>query len=384
MHPDILSNNADIAEFCASLATEEFITVDTEFMRESTYWPKLCLIQIGSSTRAVAIDPLAECDLSPLWEVLKNPKILKVFHAARQDLEIFWKCMGGILPAPIFDSQIAAMAAGFGEQVSYETLATQLAKAKIDKSSRFTDWSRRPLSDKQIAYALDDVIHLRVVYTKIQEKLAKNGREDWLLTEMAKLTEPALYNPNPRDLWKRIKIRSDKPRVLAVLQELAVWRELEAQQRDIPRGRILKDDALAEIALALPKDSHAFETLRALPKGFANSSMGRNMMAAVQAGLAMPDADCPRLPRLQRSEIDASALDLLRALLKICATKAGIAPRLLADSDDLETILREDSPDIACMQGWRFDAFGKSALALKAGQISLSIQNGNVTLRETP
>ncbi|MCW5771107.1 MAG: ribonuclease D [Rhodospirillaceae bacterium] len=371
----LISDNAHLAEFCARLAQEEFVAVDTEFIREKTYYPQLCLLQIAGESEAYAIDTLApDIDLGPVYELMRNPHVIKVFHAARQDIEIFVLKMGDV-PAPLFDTQIAAMVCGYGEQAGYETLVQSLARASIDKSARFTDWARRPLTPKQIAYALSDVTHLRTVYRKLKERLDRTGRLPWVESEMQALANPAGYRADPREVWRRLRVRSPKPRFLAVLRELAAWRELAAQQRDIPRQRMLRDEALLEIAAHQPKTPEELAHTRGLSEGMARGKVGTELLAAIETGLAVPESEAPRMserPEMPRS--NGPVAELLRVLLKMRAEEHNVAPRLIADSEDLDRLAAEDAPDVPAMTGWRRDIFGEDALALKQGRLALVVK----------
>ncbi|MBL4614036.1 MAG: ribonuclease D, partial [Magnetovibrio sp.] len=312
----LITKTAELVQFCQSVKGEPFVTVDTEFMRESTYWPQLCLVQVAGTNDAVAIDALAPgIDLAPLFDLMDAPETLKVFHAARQDLEIFFHLMGRV-PAPLFDSQVAAMVCGFGDQVGYENLIAKLTKARIDKSSRFTDWSRRPLSDKQINYALSDVTHLRDAYRKLANQLEQNGRTEWLTSEMKILTSASTYEGNPELAYKRIKARNPKPRVTALLKELAAWRGREAQRRDMPRNRVLRDDALLEIAHHAPKNPNDLSRTRGLGDRMAKGPGGVEILKAVERGLAIPEADLPHIPRkLELPSGIGPVSDLLKVFL---------------------------------------------------------------------
>ncbi len=378
----MITDTASLDAFCKSLAGTPFITVDTEFMRESTYWPVLCLIQVAGPDDARAIDALAPgIDLAPLFDLLDDPSILKVFHAARQDLEIFYHLMGH-LPAPVFDTQVAAMVCGFGDSVGYQTLIAKLTKARIDKSSRFTDWSLRPLSDRQVSYALSDVTHLRDAYRKLKHKLEANGRESWLEEEMAILAAPETYNPDPHKTYRRIKAKGSKPRFLAVLRELAAWRELEARRRDQPRNRILRDEALLEIAHHTPKSVKELERTRGLGRKMAEGPAGARLLEAVQRGLDIPDAECPKpvlKPDLPRGL--GPVIDLLRVLLKMKCDDGGVAQKLLASADDIERIAAfgEDS-EVRAMKGWRRELFGEDALKLRNGDIGFVIRDKRLSL----
>jgi ribonuclease D len=371
-----------LAAVCARLATHPSITVDTEFLRETTFWPKLCVVQMASETEAVAVDALAPgLDLTPFFELMANPAVTKVFHAARQDIEIIWK-MSGLIPSPLFDTQVAAMVCGFGDQVSYEQLAGNLAGARIDKSSRFTDWSKRPLSPAQVEYALADVTHLRVVYQKLAAKLAKSNRAHWLAEEMAVLGSVQTYEQKPENAWMRIKTRARKPRDLAVMIELAAWREREAQTRDVPRSRILKDEVLGEIALAAPTSAEALARLRALPNGFERSKAGAEVIACIERGLARDPKTLPELEAHRQLGNGAGAVvQLLKVLLQAVAEQHQVAAKMIATVDDLEAIATSDLAETPALVGWRRELFGEQALALKAGRLSLAIQKGRVVTR---
>jgi len=381
----LITTTAQLTEFCATLSDVDFVTVDTEFMRERTYWPNLCLIQVGGPHAAAAIDPLAEgIDLKPLFALLANPKVLKVFHAARQDVEIFYN-LTGTVPAPMFDTQVAAMVCGFGEAASYETLAGTLASAKIDKSSRFTDWARRPLTEKQTDYALGDVTHLRLVYEKLNERLAKTKRTEWVREEMATLTNPATYKIEPMEIWRRFKWRAEKPRLRAILRELAAWREIEAQRLNVPRGRVLRDEALAEIAHHPPKDGHELARIRGLHTGFVESRQGKEVLEAVARGLAVPHDQCPtgeerRIP----SRGIGPVMDLLKVLLKQVSEENDVAAKLIVTTDDLEAIASDDEANVPAMHGWRRELFGNVALKLKRGEVALSVKDHKIRLLEAP
>lgn len=379
---DILDTTADLAALCERLSTHEFITVDTEFMRETTYYPKLCLIQIASESEAAIIDPLAEgLSLDPLFRLMADPSVVKVFHSARQDLEIIW-IKGRVIPAPLFDTQVAAMVCGYGDQVSYEQLANDLAKSRIDKSSRFTDWARRPLTKAQVDYALSDVTHLRTVYLALREKLSANGRDGWLSEEMAVLASPSTYETDPPEAWKRLAGRMRKARDIAVLMELAAWREREAQSRDVPRSRVLKDDALVELCMTAPRTAEAIAQLRAVPKGFERSRAATEILEAVERGLARDPKSVP-VPERDRHRPSAGAtLDLLKVLLKAVCERERVAPRILANVDDLEAIAASDDADVPALKGWRRELFGNLALALKRGEVGLAVTKGKVTVMD--
>jgi ribonuclease D len=377
---ELITTTESLERLCTALATEAFITVDTEFMRESTYWPDLCLIQVAGEALNGLIDPLAPgIDLSPFFALMNNPAVLKVFHAARQDIEIMVH-RAGIVPHPVFDTQIAAMVCGFGDQVGYEAIVRRLAKAQIDKSSRFTDWSRRPLSDKQLAYALADVTHLRVVYEALKTELDRTGREHWLREEMEILTNPATYRTEPEDAWKRIKVRLRSKKQLGVLVEVAAWREREAREKNVPRSRVLKDDAVAEVAVQMPQTREALNQLRALPRGMAASRIGDGLLKAVAAGLAIDPKtlEQPDDGRDDMSEAAQAAAEVLKLALKVVCEQEGIAPKLVASSSDIDAIAESDDADIHLMHGWRRELFGNLALAIKRGEAVIGFARGRV------
>ncbi|MGB0748993.1 MAG: ribonuclease D [Magnetospiraceae bacterium] len=381
----VISDTQTLAEFCDRLSTTDFITVDTEFLREKTYWPKLCLVQVGGPDEAYCIDPLAAgMDLAPLFALFANPAITKVFHAARQDLEIFY-LLTGTIPAPLFDTQVAAMVCGFGDQVGYEALASKLAKAAIDKSSRFTDWSHRPLTDKQIDYALADVTHLRTIYKKLSAQLQKRGREDWVAEEMAVLNDPDTYQVNPSEVWRRIKGRGAKPRVLAILREVAAWREAEAQRRDMPRNRLVRDEALMEIAHHAPKTEEALARVRGLGGGFAKGKLGRGLLEAIHIALDVPKADWPQVPEPVRMPPATGPIaDLLKVVLKARCTEADVAPKIVASAADIELLAAfGEESDVKALTGWRRKLFGEDALRVRSGELALRIVDGAVQVEPT-
>jgi ribonuclease D len=369
----LIADTGELARFCARQKEAEYVTIDTEFMRDRTYWPKLCLVQIAGPEETAAIDAMAPgLDLSPLFELLANPRVVKVFHAARQDIEIFFHLTGKI-PAPIVDTQVAAMVCGFGDAVSYENLAAKLAGARIDKSSRFTDWSHRPLTDKQLQYALSDVTHLRPAYEKLKRRIEKSGRAQWVEEEMGVLTDPATYRLDPRDSWRRLKTRSDNRRLLAILREVAAWREEEAQARDLPRNRVLKDESLIEIAAHAPTTTEDLARSRGMQRGFAEGRMGQGLLAAVKRGIELPDAECPKpAPRLDLPAGLAPVIDLLRVLLKTKCEEHDVAQKLVANAEDLSLIAADDKADVPALTGWRREMFGEDAIALKHGHLALT------------
>lgn len=379
----LIADTATLAALCARLADAPFVTIDTEFLRDKTYWPILCLVQLAGPDEAAAIDALAEgLDLAPLFELLDNPNVIKVFHAARQDVEIFVR-MTGKVPSPIVDTQVVAMVCGFGDSASYETLASKLAGARIDKSSRFTDWSHRPLSEKQLAYALSDVTYLRTVYEKLHQKVEKSGRAHWVADEIAILTDPNTYRVDPDNAWIRLKPRSDKPRFLAVLKEVAAWREREAQSRDLPRNRVVKDETLLEIAAHPPRDAEALGRCRGLSRGFADGKMGDGILAAVKRGLDMPESDAPRLdPKADIPPGLGPIIELLRVLLKLRCDENEVAQKVIGNAGDLESIAADDNADVPALKGWRREIFGEEALKLKHGKLALTAAGKRVKVIE--
>jgi len=379
-----ITTTADLAAFCAQIKGQPFLAVDTEFMRETTYWPKLCLIQAATPTVHAVIDPLAAgIDLTPFLEILRDPATLIVFHAARQDVEIFNNL--GAMPARLFDTQVAGMAAGFGEQIAYDALVRQMLRIEVDKSSRFTDWSRRPLSEAQLVYALGDVTHLAALFPMLRQKLEQAGRLPWVEAEMAALIEPANYDVSPENAWRRLKPRKHAPKYMAVFKGVAAWRERTAQLRDQPRGRILKDDAIDEIAAQIPTDSEALERLRGVPRGFSGSKFGPDLVAAVREALASPEANAPAAPKapsVQPPQSAGAVVELLKVLLKARSEEAGVASKLIATMSDLEKIAIDDRADTPALTGWRYDAFGADALKLKRGELALVLDGARVRVVE--
>jgi ribonuclease D len=380
----IITDTAGLEALAAELERAPYVAIDTEFMRDQTFWPKLCLIQAAGPDVEAIIDPLADgIDLAPFYRLLAAKKVMKVLHAARQDIEIFHH-QGGVIPEPLFDTQIAAMVCGFGESASYETLVRKLAKADIDKSARFTDWSRRPLSKRQLEYALADVTYLRLVYEALSKELQKTGRAEWVEEEEATLKDPATYQLEPSEAWRRLKPRSGNKRFLAVLAGVAAWREREAQERDVPRNRILKDEALLEIAAHPPPDAEHLSQIRALPNGYANSRAGKALMAAVKEALAGPPPEGMTTPERRRGpEPSQAALDLLKTLLRLRATQFRVAPRLVAGSTDLERLAAGDDEGVAALHGWRAEVFGHDAVALREGKLAIGLERGDAVVIET-
>lgn len=378
----LITDADDLADFCRRLRGLSYIAVDTEFMRERTYWPKLCLVQVAApGDVSAAIDPLSGLDLAPLFDIFADSRIVKVFHAARQDLEIFVH-LTGRLPAPVFDTQVAAMVCGFGDQVGYETLVTKLARVRIDKASRFTDWSLRPLSDRQIDYALSDVVHLCPVYEKLRARLDATGRAGWLEEEMAVLTDPATYDMDPCEAWRRLKTRGGNARFLAVLRELAAWRERQAQSRDVPRNRVIRDEAMTEIAHHMPSTVADLARTRGLGRSFAESGAGTEVLAAVARGREVPREQCPQ-PDVRRElpRRVAPIAELLKVLLKMKCDDHDVAQRLVASSTDIEMIaaLGEDA-EVHALTGWRRQVFGEDALKIRQGRLALAVHGHRLTL----
>ncbi|HEY4125487.1 MAG TPA: ribonuclease D [Rhizomicrobium sp.] len=380
----IVDSTGDLEALAAELAHAPYIALDTEFMRDQTYWPKLCLIQVAAHGVEAIIDPMAEgLDLSSFHALLADTKIVKVLHAARQDIEIFFH-QAGVIPDPLFDSQVAAMVCGFGEAASYETLARKLAHVEIDKSARFTDWSRRPLSSRQLEYALADVTHLRTIYEALSKDLARTHRTSWVEEEIAALRDPNLYRLEPKDAWKRLKARTTSKKFLALLAAVAAWREREAQTRDVPRNRVLKDEAILEIAAHPPDDAATLEHIRAVPKGFGSSRQGKGLLEAIAQGRNSPPPEGiePERPRRKRDP-SQSAIDLLKTLLRLRAEEARVAPRLIANADDIERLAAFEDDDVPALHGWREDVFGKDARALRDGKLAIALKKGEAVVVET-
>jgi ribonuclease D len=382
---NMITDSAALAGFCERQKGADYIAVDTEFMRERTYWPILCLVQVAGPEEAVAIDALAPgIDLQPLLALMADSAILKVFHAARQDLEIFFH-LSGAVPEPLFDTQIAAMVCGFGDSVSYETLVRKLAGTGLDKASRFTDWSHRPLTERQIKYALEDVVHLRTVYERMQQRLAKNGRAIWFAEEMAALADATLYRTDPVEAWHRFRLRGRADsRFLGVLRALAAWRETAAQQRDLPRQRILRDEALLEIASHAPRNIETLARTRGLAKGIAEGRLGKEILDAVAAGLADPDPPPAIAQKAQNPPGLGPLIELLRVLLKQRCEDFEVAQKLVASADDLEAIAADDQAAVPALTGWRREVFGADALALKHGALALTAGRNRIELVPLP
>jgi ribonuclease D len=377
----LVTTSMELAELCQRLAHEPFITIDTEFMRERTYWPELCVVQLGGTQDVAVVDAQAEgLDLTPLGHLLANPRVTKVFHAARQDVEIFLLRFGAV-PTPMFDTQIAAMVAGFGDQASYDSLARGLAGAAIDKAHRFSDWSARPLSDAQVSYAAADVTHLRVIYEALLDKLEEDGRLDWVADEMAALADPSGYITEPDTAWERLRPRTNNRRFLGVLRGIAAWREREAQRINIPRQRLVKDETLLEIAATMPGNPAELARARGISEGFAKGKSGLSLLAAIAEAKKLPEEALP-LPKEQRHGPSPSPalVALLKVLLAAKAQQHDVAPRLLASSEELDRLAAEASPDVPALHGWRRRVFGDAALALKEGRLALGVDGRRVKL----
>ena len=374
----LIATTSELAAVCARLAKHPVITVDTEFLRETTYYPLLCVVQMASAEEAVVVDTLAQgIDLKPFFELMANEAVLKVFHAARQDIEIVWH-QAGIVPHPIFDTQVAAMVLGYGDSIAYDQLVERIMGHRPDKTHRFTDWSRRPLSAEQMHYAVSDVTHLRDVFTALDADLKKRGRSDWVSEEMEVLTSPKTYDFHPERAWERLKTRVRKPRELAVLMEVAAWREQEAQSRDVPRSRVLKDDAVGDIAIQAPTSLERLANLRSLPKGFDRSKWGTDIIAAVQRGVARDPASLPKIEKPRGNSNGGAIVELLKVLLRMTSERHAVASKVIATVDDLEEIAADDHADVAALHGWRRELFGEAALALKHGRLALAIEKGRV------
>ena len=379
--PQLITETAPLAELCERLRSETFVTVDTEFMRERTYWPELCVVQLASDTEVAVIDALAPgIDLAPIGALMADTNVMKVFHAARQDIEIFVLLFGDV-PRPLFDTQIAAMVAGFGDQVGYDALVSSLTGGMIDKAHRFSDWSARPLSAAQINYAAADVTHLRRAYEKLSARLEKDGRLEWVAEEMAVLADVNTYRANPETLWEKLRPRTNNRRMLGVLRALTAWREREAQRSNIPRQRMLKDEALLELAATAPTDPELLARARGITRGFAEGKTGASLLAAVAEAKALPDDALPALPAHRDGPKPSPALvSLLKVLLAAKCEQFHVAPKLVANSEEIDRLAGEDNPDLPSLVGWRADVFGNDARALKAGKLALGVDGKRVKL----
>jgi ribonuclease D len=377
-----ITTTTELAGACARMGKHPFVTVDTEFLRETTYYPILCVAQMATSDEAVVIDALAkDIDLSPFFDLMADEKVMKVFHAARQDIEIVWN-LAKKVPHPIFDTQVAAMVLGYGDSISYDQLVQRITGDTLDKSNRFTDWTRRPLTEAQLRYAVSDVTHLRDVYLKLSSDLAARGRSDWVRAEMDVLTDPNTYKMEPERAWERLKSRVRKPKDLAILMEVAAWREREAQSRDVPRGRVLKDDVLGDIAIQAPTSIEQLGQLRSLPRGFERSKWGEAIVEAINRGLARDPKQLPRIERFKGAANGAATIELLKVLLRMTSERHGVAAKVIATVDELERIAADDEADVPALKGWRRELFGEKALALKHGKLALAVENGRVVTSE--
>jgi ribonuclease D len=382
---ELITSTSALAQFCKRASKHDFVTVDTEFLRETTYWPKLCLVQAATTDEAVLIDPLASgLELGPFFELLADERVTKVFHAARQDIEIFVK-LAGRIPANIFDTQIAASVCGFGDSASYDSLVRAITQVELDKSSRFTDWSARPLSDKQKTYALADVTHLREIYKALCDQVDATGRWDWVEDELETLRSIDTYVVQPDQAWERLKAKLGRPRDLAALKALAAWRERKAQEGDQPRSRILKDDALVELAMQRPQHPEAFDKLRAVQRGYGRSAAAQEVIAIIKAVEALPKSELPETPERYRGPSPKGAVgDLVRVLLKAVSEEHGVAARIIATSDDIDALVLDDEADVPALKGWRRKLFGEKALAIKHGKIGLAATRKGVVEFEIP
>jgi ribonuclease D len=383
--PRLITTTEALAELCQRLRQERFVTVDTEFMRERTYWPELCVVQLAGADDVAVLDAEAEgIDLAPLGALLADQAVMKVFHAARQDIEIFVLKFGDV-PRPLFDTQVAAMVAGFGDQVGYDALVSALTGGSIDKAHRFSDWSARPLSPAQIAYAAADVTWLRGVYEKLLARLERDGRVDWVTQEMAVLSDPATYRPDPDAMWERLRPRSSNRRYLGQVRAIAAWREREAQRVNIPRQRLLKDEAVLEIAATAPDSAEALSRARGISRGFAEGRTGLSLLAAIAEASALPDDALPEAPRSRDGPRPSPALvSLLKVLLAAKCEQHNVAPKLLASSDDIDRLATEDAPDIEALHGWRHALYGADAMALKEGKIALGVDGRRIRILPVP
>jgi ribonuclease D len=379
--PTLLTTTAELAALCDRLRTEAFVTIDTEFMRERTYWPELCVVQLAGTSEVAIVDAeVPGLDLAPLGALLADEAVTKVFHAARQDIEIFFLKFGDV-PRPLFDTQIAAMVAGFGEQVGYDALVAALTGGQIDKAHRFSDWSARPLSPAQIAYAAADVTYLRGVYEKLRAELEREGRLGWVAEEMAVLADPETYRIDPEAMWLRLRPRSTNRRFLGMLRAIAAWREREAQRINIPRQRLLKDEALLEIAATAPRTAPELGRARGITRGFAEGRSGAALLSVIAAAHALPDDALPEAGRgNDRARPSPALVSLLKVLLAAKSEEHHVAPRMLASSEDIERLAGEDEPDIPALHGWRREVYGADALALKQGRIGLGVNGRRIRL----
>ncbi len=377
---DLITTTKQLEDAVAAFGGSDFVAVDTEFIRETTFWPELCLIQMATPDHSALVDPLSkEIDLAPFFALMADPSITKVFHAARQDIEIVHK-LGGLIPAPLFDSQVAAMVSGYGESISYDQLVMKMSGIHLDKTSRFTDWRQRPLTDTQLTYALADVTHLAALYPALKQKLEEAGRVEWVKEEMATLSSVDTYELHPENAWKRLKMRVRKPIELVVLQKVAAWREQEARDRNVPRSRVIKDDTIYEIAQQQPKDSQTLGRLRTVPNGWERSTSGQDLLKVIVAALETPKDQLPKLPRhVSAPEGTGAATEMLRVLLKLITEENGVAAKVVATSDDLDQIASKgEEADVGAMHGWRRQLFGETALKLIRGEVALKFEGKKI------
>lgn len=377
----VITTNEDLNALCDRLSKSDYVTVDTEFLRDKTYYSKLCLIQIADDNEYHAIDTLVGgLDLTPFYDLMENENVIKVFHAAKQDIEIFVN-MAGVVPKPLFDSQIAAMVCGFGDSIGYEKLVMAICNKPLDKSTRFTDWSRRPLTERQIDYALGDVTHLRTIYKNLDAQLKKSNREHWLDEELSDLLDKENYTIMPENAWKRIKIRNSNRRFNAIVHKIAEWREAEAQRRNIPRNRVMRDEVLLELSAVRPTHKNALTSVRGLGANFASSKAGDSVIAAIKQAMDMSEDELPKISRKRPpSQNNDPIVELLKVLLKLVCKSENVAPKLLANVDDLEKIAESDDADVKALHGWRYDIFGKDAQALKNGKVAFAIKNNQIAI----
>ncbi len=380
----IITDTETLLKACEQCAEQSFCTVDTEFLRESTFWPILCLVQMACSEDEWIIDVQAKgIDLAPFFELMANKNVVKVFHAARQDVEIIYN-LAGLIPTPIFDTQVAAMVCGYGDSISYDQLVNKITGVSLDKSSRFTDWSKRPLSEKQLTYALADVTHLRDVYRSLNANLKEQERTHWVSEEMEILTSPETYDMPPENAWKRLKMRARKPRELAILKRVAQWREETARANNIPRGRVIRDDAIYDVCSRAPTNMQKLSELRGLSRGFDKGRYGEALLKVVASVKEIPDSELPKIPRpKQAPEGCQAATEMLKVLLKVTVEKYGVAAKIIATVDDLEKIAADDNADVAALKGWRKELYGNRALDLKNGRIALGYKDKSVQIIDT-
>ncbi len=377
---NVILTTEQLKDAVVKLSANDFVAVDTEFIRETTFWPELCLVQMATPSYSCLVDPLSgDLDLAPFFELMANERVTKVFHAARQDLEIVHK-LGGLIPSPLFDSQVAAMVCGFGDSISYDQLIVKMTGVQLDKSSRFTDWRQRPLTELQLAYALADVTYLSTIYPMLKDKLETAGRAEWVKEEMATLSSVDTYDLKPEDAWKRLKMRVRKPIELVILQHVAAWREREARERNVPRSRVIKDDTIYEIAQQQPKDQAALGRLRTVPNGWERSGAGQELLKVIIAAIETPKDQMPKLPRhVSAPEGTAAATEMLRVLLKLVTEEQGVAAKVVATSDDLDQIAAKgELADVAAMHGWRRELFGNTALKLIRGEVALKFEQKRI------